>query len=138
MSHGEVIFSKYGYSGARGEAESGMRTVFEFGLPELEEVSEINDGVLIQCFLAIASHNNDTNILFRRGKDTLLFFQNLCKNAQENFTGENYEKVITYCKSENISPGGSADLLAVSIFVWLVMDAEQNNKIPLLPVSNDF
>jgi holo-ACP synthase/triphosphoribosyl-dephospho-CoA synthase len=138
MSHGEVIFSKYGYSGARGEAESGMRTVFEFGLPKLEEVSEINDRVLIQCFLAIASRNNDTNILFRRGKDTLLFFQDLCKNAQENFTVENYQKVITYCKSENISPGGSADLLAVSIFVWLVMDAEQNNKIPLLPVSNDF
>jgi holo-ACP synthase / triphosphoribosyl-dephospho-CoA synthase len=138
MSHGEEIYLKYGFSGARGEAESGFRTVFEFGLPHLKGVPELNDRVLIECFLVIAANNNDTNILYRRGKDTLSDFKALCKKALENFPDENYSGVIEYCKSENISPGGSADLLAVSIFVWLVMDAGQKQIFPSLPVTNDF
>ncbi len=138
LSHGEEIYRKYGISGARGEAESGLRTVFEFGLPQLERITEINDSALIKCFLAIASNNNDTNILYRQGIETLLGFRDLCKKAFENFTDENYSRVIQFCKSENISPGGSADLLAVSIFVWLVMDAEQKHNFPFLPGTNDF
>jgi len=39
----------------------------------------------------------------------------------ENFNQANYSAVIDFCKNENISPGGSADLLAVTIFVWSMM-----------------
>jgi len=40
----------------------------------------------------------------------------------ENFNDENYSAVIDYCINKNISPGGSADLLAVTIFVWSVIE----------------
>jgi len=119
-SHGEDIFHKHGFSGARGEAESGFQMVFDYGLPQLTGVSELNDEVMIKCFLAISSKNADTNILFRRGPGVLSDFQELCKKALDNFSGENYSAVIDFCKRENISPGGSADLLAVTIFVWLI------------------
>ncbi len=121
-SHGEAIFQKHGFSGARGEAESGFRMVFKFGLPQLVEVSDLNDKAMIKSFLAIASNNADTNILYRRGPEVLSAFQVKCKNALENFNEANYFNVIEYCKNENISPGGSADLLAVSIFVWSVIN----------------
>ena len=137
-SHGEAIFQKYGHSGARGEAESGFRTVFEFGLPQLSGLTVLNDNALIKCFLAIASKNNDTNILYRRGPEVLSAFQGLCKEAAENFNEANYAKVIEFCKSENISPGGSADLLAVSIFVWSVIDADRREVNPSLSKTNDF
>jgi len=120
-SHGEEIFMKYGFSGARGEAESGFGMVFGFGLPQLTGVAKLNDEAVIRSFLAIASNNNDTNILYRRGPDVLTRFQNLCKNALENLNDKNYSAVIEFCKTENISPGGSADLLAVTIFVWSVI-----------------
>jgi holo-ACP synthase/triphosphoribosyl-dephospho-CoA synthase len=120
-SHGEKIFLKYGFSGARGEAESGFGTVFEFGLPQLTGFAELNDEVIIKSFLAIAAHNNDTNILYRSNPDVLNALKKLCKKALEDFNDQNYSAVIDFCKNENISPGGSADLLAVTIFVWLVM-----------------
>lgn len=121
-SHGEIVFRKYGFSGARGEAESGFETVFEKGLPLLAEMVELNDQSRINCFLAIASSNSDTNILYRSGPEDLVSFQDLCKNALDHFTGENYAAIREFCRRRNISPGGSADLLAVSIFLWLVMN----------------
>lgn len=121
-SHGEDIFLKYGFRGARGEAESGFATVFEFGLPQLTGLTELNDEVLIKCFLAIAANNNDTNILYRSNPGVLNEFKTRCKNALEIFNDQYYSRVIDYCKNENISPGGSADLLAVTIFVWSVKE----------------
>lgn len=121
-SHGEEIFQKHGVSGARGEAESGFHTVFEYGLPMLSRIIQLNDEVLIKSFLSIASYNTDTNILYRGGHLVLSVFQGLCKTAMENYNDHNYYAVIDYCRKENISPGGSADLLAVTIFVWSVMN----------------
>jgi holo-ACP synthase/triphosphoribosyl-dephospho-CoA synthase len=124
-SHGEKIFRKYGFSGARGEAESGLATVFDFGLPELIQTKQPDDEMLIKCFLAIAANNNDTNILFRSNPEVLNSFKNLCLIALEDFNPTNYTAVIDVCKQENISPGGSADLLAVTIFVWSVIQADK-------------
>jgi holo-ACP synthase / triphosphoribosyl-dephospho-CoA synthase len=121
-SHGEDIYQKYGFSGARGEAESGFRTVFEFGLPQMKGVNNLSNETMIKCFLSIASNNTDTNILYRRGPEVLSVFQGLCRKALENFNESNYSAVIDFCKTENISPGGSADLLAISIFVWFVSE----------------
>ena len=123
-SHGTDIFLKYGLSGARGEAESGFEMVFKFGLPQITGLTKINDTVFIKCFLAIASNNNDTNILYRSNPETLRNFQKLCQSALEDFNGQNYDAVIKFCKTHNISPGGSADLLAVTIFVWSVTRAD--------------
>ncbi len=127
-SNGSKVHLQYGFGGARAEAESGFRTVFEFGLPHLTEVSEINDQVLKKCFLAIASTNGDTNILHRSGPEILAKFQELCHTALEDFNDKNYAAVIDHCKTCNISPGGSADLLAITIFVWSVINTNWENK----------
>lgn len=125
-SHGEKIFRKYGFSGARGEAESGLATVFDFGLPELIQVKQPDDETLIKCFLTIAANNNDTNILYRSNPQILESFKELSKVALENFNAKNYQAVIDFCKRENISPGGSADLLAVTIFVSMARNLSFN------------
>ncbi len=137
-SHGEDIFNKYGVSGARGEAESGFRMVFEYGLPQLSRVTNLNDEAMINCFLAIASNISDTNILYRRGPEVLLKFQNHCKFVFENFNNSNYATILEFCKSENISPGGSADLLAVSIFIWSVIKADNRADFSTLLLNHDF
>ncbi len=120
-SHGEEIYIKYGFGGARGEAESGFSHVFKLGLPQLDRFGDLHDEALIKCFLAIASANDDTNILYRSDQVVLHNFQKLCKVALENFNDQNYSAIIDFCKVKNISPGGSADLLAVTIFVWLMI-----------------
>jgi len=126
-SHGEKIFMKYGFGGARGEAESGLATVFDFGMPQLIRTQQLNDEALFKCLLAIAANNNDTNILFRSNLEVLSTFKQLCRAALEDISTENYSEIIDYCKHQNISPGGSADLLAVTIFVWSVIQASEQN-----------
>lgn len=116
-THGMEAYRKYGITGARGAAEGGFPLVFESGLLVLNSYRELNDEALIKAFLAIAAHNNDTNIIHRGGMEVLKTFKRLSLNALNNFTPENYKKVIDYCLQENISPGGSADLLVVTIFV---------------------
>lgn len=128
-SHGEEIFHKHGISGARGEAESGFNTVFQFGLPLLKGTAALTDMDMIKCFLSIASNNKDTNILYRGGPAVLASFQNLCNIALKSFNGGNFSNVEAFCERENISPGGSADLLVVSIFLWSVMHADQTDSI---------
>ena len=137
-SHGEQIFQKYGFSGARGEAESGLKTVFEFGLPQLTAIEVLDDKAITKCFLAIAANNPDTNILYRRDPDVLSVFQSLCKKALNNFNDKNYSSVIDFCRNENISPGGSADLLAVTIFVWSVINENRRPGFTNLFRINDF
>jgi triphosphoribosyl-dephospho-CoA synthetase len=133
ISHGEEVFRQYGFSGARGEAESGFRTVFECGMPQLESAPVVDDDALFRCFLAIAANNDDTNILYRQGQDVLTKFKELCKVALDNYNLMNYSIVADYCQSENISPGGSADLLVVAFFIWSVIHAEHGNEIlPLI------
>ena len=125
LTHGEKIFHEFGFSGARGEAESGFRTVFEQGLPQLAETSCLHEDALTRSFLAIASVNKDTNILYRRGSEVLSTFQHLCREILKNFNEANFSLLVSYCETENISPGGSADLLAISVFVWSVMKTEE-------------
>jgi len=135
LSHGETIFHKHGYSGARGEAESGFQTVFEFGLPWLEG-RELKEDKMKRCLISIAAINNDTNILYRGGPEVLSAFQKLCQAAVADFNEGSFLAVVDYCRRENISPGGSADLLAISIFVWSVWQADQEASFPpLIPLT---
>jgi holo-ACP synthase/triphosphoribosyl-dephospho-CoA synthase len=119
-SHGELAYAKYAVTGARGEAENGFPMVFDFGLPVLLKSRELNDESLQRAFLTIAANNNDTNILYRSNPDVLGNFKKLSGNLLKKNNQENYNKLINYCKKENISPGGSADLLALAIFIYFL------------------
>ncbi len=135
-THGEEIYHRHGFGGARGEAEGGFATVFEYGLPWLDLRDLPKEQAMQRCLLSIAARNNDTNILFRRGPAVLSTFQELCRVAAVDFNDQNYQAVLDYCNSENISPGGSADLLAISIFVWSVRQADQEASFPpLIPLT---
>lgn len=116
-THGETVYRKYRVTGIRGEAETGFPAVFDYGLPALESFKTSDDEAMIKAFLSIASHNNDTNILFRSSMEVLDVFKAMASAAFKQYNRDNYNVLIAYCKKENISPGGSADLLAVSIFI---------------------
>jgi holo-ACP synthase / triphosphoribosyl-dephospho-CoA synthase len=127
-THGEDIYCRYSVSGARGEAESGFPMVFEFGLPELLKYRELNEEALQKAFLSIAAHNNDTNIIYRSNLDVLKNFKILSGNALTHFNPESYRQLMDYCAKENISPGGSADLLALTIFVYSLITSGDTDK----------
>ncbi|GEM_PF-291346 len=132
LSHGQVCFNKYGLqgTGARGEAEQGLPSVMHHALPYLQRHAdqllshssdkELND-LLIPVLLKIMSVNNDTNILFRHDK---LVLEQVKKKASAAIRVLNegdegpYKELVDWCNNNRISPGGSADLLAVTILIY--------------------
>ncbi len=121
-THGEKCFEKFGLkgAGARLEVELAFPTVVNFALPVLEKFFKENkkeeiELALRKTLLAIISENNDSNILYRKGEDALEKLKKISKDAF--IDDKKYDKVCKFCIKENISPGGSADLLAVSLFL---------------------
>lgn len=124
-THGEKVFGKFGTigTGVRYEVENAFPTIFETALPYFNENlnhkiyknSDKLQEILQTGLLKIMSQNNDTNILYRSNLETLNFVKKSAKKAVKNI--EEFKNLCEYCKVKNISPGGSADLLAVSLLI---------------------
>lgn len=137
-THGETCFRQYGSvcGGVRQEAEAGFPSVFEHGLPELRRqlapasrrvsASEMN-AALIRTLLRLMTVVNDTNIIYRQNLRTLQTLQNQARAVlqaeQPDEEQARYADLIAYCRDNNVSPGGSADLLAVTIFFYFAESA---------------
>jgi len=113
-------------AGARYEAQRGFPYIFENILPFLEDnikdntflEKELLDHILRTALLKIMAHINDSNILYRKGEQEAGKIKNLAIQSINN--DEAYKKLCDYCLKEQISPGGSADMLAVSLFLFFV------------------
>ncbi|NPD85034.1 hypothetical protein HNS38_09710 [Lentimicrobium sp. L6] len=126
VSHGEKTFQKYGIkgAGARYEAQEGFPVVFETALPFLESHREKLDfqnketmgELLSQTLLNIMANTNDSNVLYRKGSKIAEELKKLASEALLN--KDNYNKLASFCSEEQISPGGSADMLAVTMFFY--------------------
>ncbi|MFW6028663.1 MAG: triphosphoribosyl-dephospho-CoA synthase [Halanaerobiales bacterium] len=127
LTNGEKVYKQYGISGARGEAAIGYQTAISYGLPELNKALKlgfsINDAC-IQALINLMVFTEDSNIVYRSGIDTLKEIQLLSRNAiraggiYTSYGWEKIYKLIDYIETVGTSPGGSADLLAVTIFLY--------------------
>jgi len=119
-THGERCFQLFQTGGIRSEAEQGFPTVFGHTLPVL--IAENNTGAdaLYKTLIAAMSVLDDTNILFRSDRQTLKALQDLCKPLPANFSMAAYLKISDFCRQNRISPGGSADILSITIFIFLL------------------
>lgn len=128
---GERFFLQYGISGIRGEAEAGFPSVRDAGLPVLERFlaeGRSNDEAGAAALLAILASTPDTNIIARGGigayrRVTAELQKILEKTAlPEREELEELDRVYT---EENLSPGGSADLLALC---WMLHFLRQSGE----------
>ncbi|MBS9768733.1 MAG: triphosphoribosyl-dephospho-CoA synthase [Flavobacteriaceae bacterium] len=139
-THGEVVFQKYGKKlagGARYEAEHAFPTVFEHALPYLkkkigtegENLSKDElQGHLLNLLLLLISQSNDINILYRKDKDTLQTVQKKALGILQEVDNERKKELLQefskFCMLHNISPGGGADLLALTLFIYFIEKLE--------------
>lgn len=124
---GEQLYVRHGISGIRGEAASGFATVTAYGLPILSAMMDDPRYTPNQCrlsaLLSLMAHLRDTNILSRSDPDTLLWVQTQSAallKAGGAATEEGMDRLQALNQAfirRNISPGGSADLLAIAIFL---------------------
>lgn len=123
QSHGERIYSQTGLLGARGEAAAGFPSAVRTheslraarkSLPENE--------ARILALLSSMAELVDTNLLHRGGEDGLRFVQRearrilaLQPDAQSLLSA--VCELDAACISRGLSPGGSADMLALALFL---------------------
>ena len=126
-SHGSAARRQFRAGGARGEAAQGFPNVYRIGLPALRRAACAvpNDAEAARveaCFALIASVE-DTNLLHRGGLDGLRFARRSTRYFLD--TGgvrrpgwrERAQSVHEKFVVRHLSPGGSADLLAMTLFV---------------------
>lgn len=131
-TNGEKIYSKYKIEGARGLALSGYSLVLEKGIKEfLKFIKKINfETSCILLLFYYISALDDTNIISRGGSIETL--EEIKKIAEEKY----YKNIVSFDEElirsdmsalddlfikKNISPGGSADLLILTIFIYFLM-----------------
>jgi len=121
---GERQYLQLGLTGARGEAASGFQTVREIALPALEAALDrglkLNDAGL-RALIALMAAVPDSNILRRAGEEALRWVQDSARTLIQNgFSAEDLRSMNREFIYRNISPGGSADLLAVTYFLYFL------------------
>lgn len=144
-THGEKLFAKYGEKGIRGEAEQGFPIIKDVAFPALQsymeqyqdsmctgnlEQDEIQNKININVLLQIMADLSDTCVLSRSDYHGLAWMQKKAKMIYElggSFTKEGMEAIKQWneeCIRVNISPGGAADILAVTLFLWRITEDE--------------
>lgn len=130
---GELLYQKYGITGIRGEVERGFPSVRMAGIPALEEAFarglDINDA-LVHALIALMSCVEDSNVVWRTNVQSLREVQQraseiMAKGGMRTRSGrKEIESFDAHCKLHRISPGGSADLLSITVALYLLKRKE--------------
>jgi triphosphoribosyl-dephospho-CoA synthase len=133
---GERFHQLYGMTGARGEAESGFATVRDGSLPAMERAIATGaapEWALHAAFLHLLEHNADTNLVARGGLPGLAYAQGEARRIRlaggidhPAFLDEMAALDQAFI-ARNLSPGGSADLLALT---WFLHQIPTRSKAP--------
>ncbi|USS89050.1 triphosphoribosyl-dephospho-CoA synthase CitG [Fructilactobacillus cliffordii] len=124
LTAGERQYLEYGTTGIRGEAEAGFPTVFQHGVPTLLASSGSQRERILTALLAIVANSRDSNLIKRAGTPAIV--SQAQAQAQEllhvkQTTGQldlvALQQMTDQFASQNLSLGGSADLLILTIFV---------------------
>ncbi len=132
---GEAIFARYGITGVRGQAEAGFPSVLKSGLPVLHQglshgLSLNNAGCATLLHLIAAT--DDTNLIHRSDRQTQLQVKQQIARLLEDDpypTCDTTAQLDAEFTKKNLSPGGSADLLAVVYFLHFLCRQSQENDI---------
>lgn len=126
-SHGLLVARRYGAGGARAEAAAGFPHVFGLGLPvfraALMRTGDPNRAA-VQSFFSLVAQLHDTNLLYRAGEGGLAYAQAAARGFLAGggvYRAGWREQALSLHRefvARRLSPGGSADLLAATLFVF--------------------
>ena len=132
---GEKLFLEYGLQGIRGEVASGFSSVKNYSLPIYEKaliagISQNDAGV--HSLISLISAIDDTNLYHRGGAEGARFAKEYAKRLLEDgFDSKAVEQMDDEFIKRNLSPGGSADLLAITYFLHSLEEMQSQNEAEL-------
>ena len=128
-SHGLVAKKKYGVNGAYEEAVLGYPNLAH-ALTSYESFStDSKEQKQLHMLLVLMSTIEDTCVLHRSDETTLFKMQKLAYDASKRLLpNPSFSELLRFCQKKQISPGGSADLLAAGIFLVEVKSWEKKSQ----------
>ena len=123
---GERLFAKHGITGIRGQAEQGFPAVKNVGMPTLME--GLRSGLSLNdagcaALLHLLAEAEDTNLIKRGGVEKAKAVQMQIQELLKETPFPAKETILALDRQfieENLSPGGSADLLAITYFLYFL------------------
>ena len=118
-SHGSRAVNEYGVKGALQMAREGYRPLFDDWLPYYRSLAVVpsDPWCLQKTLLRIMSQLDDTCVIHRAGYERAQRVKEEARSLLENFTPEALRMMKGQYDAEGISPGGAADMLALTILV---------------------
>lgn len=119
---GQRLYLEQGLEGIRGELARGLPAVAQIGLPTLRKCLNAGDSLEEagrQALLALMAQVVDTNLIARGGLEGQQWAMERAKTMIEGRTAsrEEIEELDRAFMKRNLSPGGCADLLAITYFL---------------------
>ncbi|WP_288880705.1 triphosphoribosyl-dephospho-CoA synthase CitG [uncultured Kosakonia sp.] len=119
ITAGEKQFRDYGLTGARGEAEQGFITVRRAVLPFWQQ--EQGERRLHNALLRLMAVNRDSNLVSRGGLAGLRYVQDYAQQLlATGWEKDDLRQMDQALIARHLSPGGSADLLAVAYVLAMI------------------
>ena len=125
-THGLCVMRTYGVGGARSEAAGGFRSVRRYALPAFRAAvarTADRERASVQALFALIAQLDDSNLLWRGGSEGLAFAQRGARDflARGGVLASDWRTTALHLHHafirRELSPGGSADLLAVTLFL---------------------
>jgi triphosphoribosyl-dephospho-CoA synthase len=125
-SHGTNALLQFGAGGARAQAAAGFPIALNVGLPALRLGRGLvgdPEAARVQSFFAILASTEDTNLLHRGGAAGLRYAQEEAAGflqlggVEQTEWRERAAAVHRAFIERHLSPGGCADLLAITLFL---------------------
>lgn len=146
-THGEILYVRFGVKGIRGEASLGFPAIRDIALPALRQFSDENlevqaneaysgltrpltfsspleNSARLNTLLSLMANVDDTNVLIRTSPEMLIYEKEAAQRILDlggAFTKQGLLE-LSLLNEEfirlHLSPGGCADLLAVTILLY--------------------
>jgi triphosphoribosyl-dephospho-CoA synthase len=146
VSHGDAVARRYGVAGARGEALCEFPHVIKLALPMLRrrrQQGAMEQIARLDALLSVMSCLDDTCVLYRGGAVALAIAKegavavDAAGGSGAPLGKRRLNQLERRLLNLNVSPGGSADLLAAALFLDAV-ERRQNDVEPDESVAEGF
>lgn len=129
LTHGEQLFLDHGVTGIRGEAQRGFPSVINEGLPSLLDCLDSGlslEEAALEALLALMGTCEDSNVIHRKSygywkgpylRHVKKLRTGTCPGSKERREG--LALMDRHFSREGVSPGGAADLLTCTLFLYL-------------------
>ena len=114
-THGSEVLNTHKINGALLNAVNAYPELFQYWLPYYKAVKNEDYGVH-KTLLYIMTFLDDTNIYYRKGELSVKKVKLQAEELLKDFSVFALEKLNREFVKENISPGGAADMLSLTIF----------------------